>query len=134
MEPPRTLGAEPEPGKRPWWDEEGGGLDGAVLRGLSASRGRYTGRARVAASTPEPPDVEQGDVLVASDAGPAWTPVFPLLGAVVLDKGATFQHAAVMAREYGIPAVLGTKEATSTIADGQTVTVDGTEGTVELGG
>ena len=130
-DPPKTIG-ESAPPDGPSFSEEGEGLDGRVLRGIAASAGRYTGRAHVAARTAEPPDVQEGDVLVAPDAGPAWTPVFALLGALVLDRGAGFQHAAVMAREFGIPAVLGTKQATSAIADGQTVTVDGDAGVVEL--
>jgi pyruvate,water dikinase len=113
-------------------EDKGEGLDGHVLRGVAASAGRYTGRARVAAKTVEPPDVADGDILVAADAGPAWTPIFPVLGAVVLDSGAGFQHAAVMARELGIPAVLGCRDATSAITDGQTITVDGDAGVVEL--
>jgi pyruvate,water dikinase len=71
-------------------------------------------------------------VLVASQVGSAWTPIFPLLGALVIDGGAVFAHASVVAREYKIPAVVMTREATKVIADGQVVTVDGTEGVVEL--
>lgn len=111
---------------------EGAGLDGGVLRGIAASAGRHTGRARVCEQTFEPPDLADGDILVAVDAGPSWTPVFAVLGGLVLDRGASFQHAAVMAREFGIPAVLGTKDATSVIRDGQTITVDGDAGVVEL--
>lgn len=111
---------------------EGEGLVGQKLCGVSGSAGRYTGRARVCGPSPYPPDLDDGDILVCEDAGPAWTPVFAVLGAMVLDKGATFQHAAVMAREFGIPAVLGTKEGTTAITDGQTITVDGDCGVVEL--
>ena len=130
--PPEVIGPPSEtPEAR--FSAEGRGLEGAVLHGVAASGGRYTGRAHVAEASPMPPDVEQGDVLVASDAGPAWTPVFALLGAIVLDRGAVFQHAAVVAREFGIPAVLGTKDATGVIVHGQTITVDGSHGLVELG-
>ena len=104
-----------------------------VLTGVAASAGRATGRAVVAPATHVPPDVEPGDILVARDAGPAWTPIFPLLAGVVLDTGAAFQHAALVAREYGIPAVLGTKTATTTITTGMILTVDGTAGRVEIG-
>lgn len=132
LDAPEILGAAPT-GAPSFMHDQGEGLDGDVLRGVAASPGRYTGRARVRMPSPEPPDVEEGDVLVAVDAGPAWTPVFAILGAVVLDKGAAWQHAGVMAREFGIPAVTGTKEGTTTIADGRTITVDGAQGVVELG-
>jgi pyruvate,water dikinase len=78
------------------------------------------------------PAVEQGDIMVAQNAGPAWTPIFPLLGGLVLDQGAVFQHAALVAREYGIPAVIMTRDATSVIVDGQTISVDAEQGFVEL--
>ncbi len=132
FDPPATIGsgAAPPPGVE--LEEKGEGLDGHLLRGVAASAGRYTGRARVVPRSIEPPDLEDGDILVAPDAGPAWTPIFALLGALVLDRGAGFQHAAVVAREYGIPAVLGTNVATTAITDGQTITVDGNTGVVEL--
>jgi pyruvate,water dikinase len=69
---------------------------------------------------------------VAENAGPSWTPIFPLLGGVVLDQGAVFQHAALVAREYGIPAVILTRDATNVIADGQTISVDAEQGVVDL--
>ena len=61
-----------------------------------------------------------------------WTPVFPLLGGLVLDQGAAFQHAALVAREYKIPAVIMAKDATKAISDGQTIAVDGDEGIIDL--
>lgn len=128
LEPPAFIGPEPE--QAPPADAEA--VEEGVLRGEGTSRGRATGRARVAADTPYPPDVDPGDILVASDAGPAWTPVFPVIGGLVLDRGAGYQHAALVAREYRIPAVIGTKRATTAITDGQLVTVDGDEGVVVL--
>lgn len=131
FDPPRTIGSGAvEKGES--MEAEGQGLDGALLRGVCASAGRYKGRARVVVRSFEPPDVSDGDVLVCIDSGPSWTPIFPLLGAIVLDRGATWQHAAVIAREFGIPAVFGTQEATTAIKDGQTITVDGDAGVVEL--
>lgn len=106
--------------------------DPGVLVGVGGSPGRVTGRAVVAADVQALPEVEPGDILVARDAGPAWTPIFAVLGGIALDEGAVNQHAAIVARELGIPAVLGTKTATTTIASGSTVTVDGTEGLVAL--
>jgi pyruvate,water dikinase len=133
--PPPHVGVEPssEEDMRAKVAPMGTGLEGRELHGVPASSGRYEGRARVCPQTLEPPELEDGVILVAVDAGPSWTPVFAVLGALVLDRGAAFQHAAVMAREFGIPAVVGTKEATKAIADGQFITVDGDAGVVELG-
>jgi pyruvate,water dikinase len=130
---PAHIGAEAEGELIPErFAPVGAGLEGKVLHGIPASSGRYVGRARVCPPALAPPDVDDGDILVATDAGPSWTPVFAVLGAVVLDRGAAFQHAAVMAREFGIPAVVGTKDATKAISDGETITVDGDAGIVEL--
>lgn len=126
LEVPGYLG--PVPAGPPPVEEEA--AEEGILRGEAASRGRYTGRARVVEQSPYPPELDPGDVLVARDAGPAWTPVFPVIGALVLDHGAGYQHAALVAREYRIPAVIGTRRATSTITDGQLVTVDGDTGVV----
>jgi pyruvate,water dikinase len=76
--------------------------------------------------------MKQGDVLVAVTTTPAWTPLFTMASAVVTDIGGPLSHSSIVAREYGIPAVLATGNATRRIQDGQTVTVDGGAGTVEL--
>jgi phosphohistidine swiveling domain-containing protein len=102
------------------------------ITGVGASAGRYRGRARVIGPAVLLPDVLPGDVLVAENAGPRWTPVFPILGGLVLDGGSIGQHAATTAREYGVPAVIETRNASRRIPDGAWVTVDGTNGTVEL--
>jgi pyruvate,water dikinase len=109
----------PEEGERP-------------LAGEGASPGRYRGRARVVLDVVAVPDLSPGNVLVAENASPRWTPFFPVLGAVVLDRGSIAQHAAATAREYGIPAVVHTRVGTRRIPDGAWVTVDGELGTVEL--
>ena len=107
--------------------------DRSTLFGEPSSPGVFTGTARVVISrTSRPPDVNQGDILVTDNAGPDWVPVFPLLGALILDSGANFQHASLICREYGIPCVIQTKEATNVIADGQRVSVYGSAGTVLL--
>ena len=131
LDPPQTVGAVSEVAP-PVMHDEGEGRKGNVLHGIAASSGRYTGRARVFLPSPIPPDVDDGDILVAVDAGPDWTPVFAVLGAVVLDQGAAWQHAGIVAREFGIAAVTGTKVGTEVIEDGATITVDGDAGTVEL--
>ena len=137
MEPPHRLGRgpAPPPGRPARPGEEPpaqAGLSGTQLRGLAASRGLYTGRARVASRDHPRPEIERGDILVTRNAGPDWTPVLPLLGGLVLDEGAIFQHAALVAREYRVPCVLQTREGTKVIDDGQRITVDGDAGVVEL--
>jgi pyruvate,water dikinase len=105
--------------------------DGRLV-GQGASPGRARGRARVVAMETVMPRVLPGEILVAENAGPMWTPLFPILGGLVLDQGALLQHASATAREYGVPAVINVGNATSRIGDGDWVTVDGTTGIVEL--
>ena len=93
----------------------------------------WPGRARVVTDPDIVPRVEPGEILVAMNAGEQWTPVFPVLGALVLDEGSVLQHAAIVAREFGVPMVIQTKDAPTRISDGQTITVDGARGIVELG-
>ncbi len=135
MRPPPTVGSGPpatEDRNSAYEVSADAGLRGTVIKGVSISPGRVTGRAVVVKGGAEPPVVQRGDILIAPNAGPAWTPVFPVLGGLVLDAGGTFQHAAVIAREYGIPSVIMTRDATTVILDGQTVTVDGAAGEVDL--
>jgi pyruvate,water dikinase len=101
------------------------------ISGLGASPGRQRGQARVVPTSVLLPDLSPGDVLVAENVGPRWTPIIPILGGLVLDGGALGQHHAITAREYGVPAVVGTGNATRRIPDGVWVIVDGTAGTVE---
>lgn len=114
-----------EPGQAPDVDQER-----LLVRGESGSRGVATGRVRIIPTHVPVPDVGTGDVLVAHNAGPIWTPVFPTVAAIVLDEGVRFQHAMLTAREYQVPAVFQTKEATKVLQEGQLVTVDGTNGVV----
>src|SRR5206468_2346285 len=97
-----------------------------------ASAGSYEGPARVVLGPEDFDHLTRGDVLVAPVTSPAYNVVLPLLGAVVTDKGGTLCHAAIVSREFGIPAVVGTADATSRIPDGATVRVDGDAGTVEV--
>ena len=101
-----------------------------LVRGEAGSAGVATGRVRLIPRTVTVPDVAPGEILVSNNAGPLWTPVFPTVAAIVLDEGALFQHAMGAAREYGIPGVLQTKEATAVLEEGQLVTVDGNRGLV----
>jgi pyruvate,water dikinase len=106
--------------------------DGPHLRGRTASRGRATGPARIVHNAANAPRFHKGDILVAVNVGPDWTPFFPLLGGIVLDDGEIYQHPAIVAREFRIPAVFQTRRATNAIREGQTITVDGDAGVVDL--
>jgi rifampicin phosphotransferase len=101
-----------------------------ALVGQPASAGRATGRVRVVHGLAESAEFTTGEILVAKATAPAWTPLFALAAAVVTDGGTLAAHASLVAREYGIPAVVGTGNATATLRTGQIVTVDGTTGVV----
>ena len=103
-----------------------------VLTGMGASAGRVTATARVLGGPTDFGQLQDGDVLVASITTPAWTSLFARAAAVVTDIGGPLSHSSIVAREYGIPAVLGTGVATRRIISGQTVTVDGDAGRVIL--
>jgi rifampicin phosphotransferase len=105
---------------------------GTTLRGLGVSTGRVTGTARVLADPNDPLALEPGDILVAPDTDPAWTPLFLIAAGVVVNVGAQTSHAATIARELGIPAVVGVSDATRQIPIGARITIDGTTGTVDI--
>ncbi|GAA1636920.1 PEP/pyruvate-binding domain-containing protein [Georgenia ruanii] len=109
-----------------------GGASPGTLSGAPASPGTVTGRARVVLE-PAGARLEPGEILVAPSTDPGWTPLFLTAGALVMEMGGAMSHGAVVAREYGIPAVVGVPEATARIRTGDTVTVDGSAGTVTLG-
>jgi pyruvate,water dikinase len=102
------------------------------LPGLGVSQGTYTGRARVVKSPADYEKVEAGDILVAPFTSSGYTVLLPLLGAIVTDGGGALSHTAIVAREFGIPGVVGTGDATARIPDGARLLVDGTQGVVEI--
>jgi pyruvate,water dikinase len=104
--------------------------DGGI-RGTPASPGIARGTAHVIRS-PVGARLEPGEVLVAPSTDPGWTPLFLTAGALVMEMGGMMSHGAVVAREYGIPAVVGVPDATGRIATGDQITVDGSAGTVAL--
>ena len=131
IKPPAHIGAPPAP------DESAtpAGLkdhSSKELSGNGASAGVARGPARVLMSLAEADRLRPGDVLVARTTMPAWTPLFDVACAVVTETGGVLSHAAVVAREYGIPAVLNVTEATRRVRDGQLVEVDGTQGIVRI--
>lgn len=132
--PPRFVGvipAEPSTGDR----FDSGPVDQTdanSLRGTGASAGVVRGPARVVLSVDDFGRVAPGDVIVCPASNPSWVPVFTIAGGLVTNTGGVLSHAAVVAREFGLPAVVGATGATERIADGRLVEIDGTAGTVRL--
>jgi rifampicin phosphotransferase len=108
--------------------------DPGALKGVAGSPGLYTGTARVVRSLNEASDLEDGEVMVCEMTLPPWVPVFSVAGAIVADVGGVLSHTAIVAREFGVPAVVGTEVGTTAIKTGQAITVDGTKGFVYLDG
>ncbi len=104
--------------------------EAAVVRGIGASPGVYTGTARLVGGPAQFGRLRRGDVLVTATTTESFNIVLPLLGAIVTDSGGLLSHAAIVSREYGIPGVVGCRDATALIADGAGVRVDGTAGEV----
>lgn len=105
---------------------------GTLVRGLSGSPGTVRGTVRIIHGPEEFDRLKNGEVLVCRFTDPAWTPLFSVACAVVCDTGGPLSHAAIVAREYGMPAVLGTKSATAVLKNGDPVIVDGSKGTVRF--
>jgi pyruvate,water dikinase len=128
LRPPRVL------------TSDGEALDGAIRRddvpagalvGLAVSAGTAEGRARVILDMVEA-DIEPGDVLVTAHTDPSWSPLFVSIAGLVTEVGGLMSHGAVITREYGLPAVVGVRDATRLIRDGQRIRVNGTDGYVEV--
>ena len=118
----KMFGAGSEPSRDP-----------AVITGIGASAGTARGKAKVAKSLPEASaKIEPGDILVCEMTMPAWTPLFSIAAAVVADTGGVLSHCAIVAREYRMPCVAGTRIGTSVIKDGMVLTVDGSKGIVRI--
>ncbi|MGH2835303.1 MAG: PEP-utilizing enzyme [Solirubrobacteraceae bacterium] len=142
--PPPAIGATPEVVTDPmtimlwgittervreWASQTVGGV---VLTGAPASPGTVEGVARVISSADEIADVQEGEILVCGSTSPAWAPIFPKIRATVTDVGGVMSHAAIVCREYKLPAVVGTGRATALIKTGQLVRVDGTAGVITV--
>jgi phosphohistidine swiveling domain-containing protein len=133
---PLVLGKAPALGRRVYQGAIDVARSGAsppegALVGEPASPGKATGRVRVILDPADFPNFQPGEVLVARATAPAWTPLFAKAAAVVTDGGTLAAHASLVAREYGIPAVVATGDATTRLRDGQLVSVDGSAGTVQ---
>lgn len=106
--------------------------DPNVLKAVAGSPGTYTGVARVVRSLAEAGALEEGEIMVCEMTLPPWVPLFSVAGAVVSDVGGVLSHCAIVAREFDVPAVVGTQVGTTVITSGQRITVDGTKGVVYL--
>jgi rifampicin phosphotransferase len=108
--------------------------DPLIIRGVPGSPGQYTAKARVVRSLLEAGDLEDGEIMVCEMTLPPWVPMFSIAGGVVSDVGGVLSHCAIVAREFAIPAVVGSVFGTTRITTGQTITIDGTKGLVYLDG
>ena len=134
LTPPRNLGQPPiDAGPIDRFDSapvESTETD--VLRGTGASAGIAKRPARVALGPDDFARIQPGDIIVCPSSNPSWVPVFTIAGGLVTNTGGVLSHAAVVAREFGLPAVVGARDATTTIADGRLLEIDGTLGTIRL--
>lgn len=103
-----------------------------TIRGIPASMGKVRGKAKVILSPKDFSKFESGKILVTRSTNPEWTPLLAIAKAVVTDTGGALCHAAIISREYGIPAVVGTQNATEILKDGQTIEVNGSEGIIRI--
>jgi pyruvate,water dikinase len=128
LTPPRVLTSEGEALSGAYRRDD---LPAGALVGLPVSAGTIEGRARVILDMAEA-DLEAGDILVTAYSDPSWTPLFVAIKGLVTEVGGLMTHGAVIAREYGLPAVVGVEHATRLIRDGQRIRVHGTDGYVEI--
>jgi pyruvate,water dikinase len=103
-----------------------------TLRGMGVCGGTATAAAAVLNDVTEIARLQQGNILVTRQTDPGWGPVFPLIQGLIIERGGMLSHGAILAREYGLPTVVGIDDATQRIHAGRTVTVDGDRGLVEL--
>jgi pyruvate,water dikinase len=113
---------------RPEYDFSAGGT---VLRGIGTSPGRVTGRA-VIVEEPTAAGIRRGDVVVARHTDPGWTPILSMIGGIVMEEGGLLNHCSIVARELGVPSIVGVRRATQLIPEGARVTIDGGAGLVRI--
>ena len=128
LTPPRVITSE---GEIISSEYDTGNIPSGALAGVAVSSGIIEGRARVILNM-EDANIEEGDILVTTFTDPSWTPVFVAIKGLVTEVGGMMTHGAVVAREYGLPAVVSVENATRLIKDGQRIRVNGTEGYVEI--
>ncbi|MEC7842650.1 MAG: PEP-utilizing enzyme [Candidatus Latescibacterota bacterium] len=135
IKPPPRLGVEPPPKEEDEEKKHDKPVDGdGVLRGEAVSPGKVRGPARVMETVASAERLQPGDIMVAQTTSSSWSPLFAILGGVITEVGGALSHCAVVAREYGLPAVVGVEAAREKITDGQIVELDAAEGLVRLVG
>jgi pyruvate,water dikinase len=144
--PPPALGPVPEVIQEPFtvvlwgvtndslanWSDVAGNDNVSLFKGFAASPGTVEGMARVCRTVKEIGDLEEGEILVSPTTSPSWAPAFVKIKACVTDVGGVMSHAAIVCREYGMPAVVGTGSGTKIIKTGQMIRVNGSTGEVEI--
>jgi pyruvate,water dikinase len=128
LRPPRVLTSEGEALSGSYRRDD---VPAGALVGLPVSAGSVEGRARVVLDMAQA-DLEPGDILVTAYTDPSWTPLFVAIGGLVTEVGGLMTHGAVIAREYGLPALVGVEQATRLIRDGQRIRLHATDGYVEI--
>lgn len=134
LQPPATLGKPPvDSGYRSRFDQKRENAEQVdQLKGIGASAGVVRGPARIVLREDDFAKVSPGDIVVSPSASPSWVSIFPVAGGLVTNTGGALSHAAVVAREFGLPAVVGAAGATTLIPPGCDLEIDGTAGTVRL--
>jgi rifampicin phosphotransferase len=143
VSPPPVLGTPPPPAEDPFMDAltvrllgitppDDSPQDPNVLKGVAGAPGTVTGTVKVVRSLVEASVLEDGDIMVCEMTLPPWVPLFSIVSGIVADTGGVLSHCAIVAREFGLPAVVGTLFGTSALQNGMNVTVDGTKGTVTI--
>lgn len=145
--PPPALGTVPDAIREPftimlwgvtdeslaaWARRDGGGAPADVIEGIPVSQGVVSGRVRVCRTIDELGLLEEGEILVAPTTSPSWAPAFAKVRACVTDVGGVMSHAAIVCREYGLPAIVGTGDATRLLETGMEVEVDGSTGLIRI--
>ncbi len=143
IDPPPVLGTPPPPAADPFMDAltvrllgltppDDSPQDPNVVKGVAGSAGQVTGTVKVVRSLAEASLLDDGDIMVCEMTLPPWVPLFSIVAGVVTDTGGVLSHCAIVAREFELPAVVGTQIGTTVLQTGMNVTVDGTKGTVTI--
>jgi phosphohistidine swiveling domain-containing protein len=105
--------------------------DGRLVRGIGTSPGRISGRAKIV-DDPSRTDIRKGDILIAKNTDPGWTPILSIVGGMVMEEGGLLNHCSIVARELGVPSVVGVHRATQRIQDNDLITIDGGLGLIMI--
>jgi pyruvate,water dikinase len=104
---------------------------GKLIKGIGTSPGRVSGRARIV-SDPFQVDIQKGDILIAKNTDPGWTPILSIVGGMVMEEGGLLNHCSIVARELGIPSIVGVQQATQRIKESGCITIDGGLGEIMI--